>query len=182
MGVQISPMSAFRHTLCKCCCVNETQILAHDEPKHTCRVLGDAWVFNALAFEWKHIALTQDVPAAREMAAGAMLSEHQLLVSGGRGCDGTNLADACLLDLSSGECTQLLCAPMLERCAHTAVACSIPGEQVPFFGTWPPCTAACYITVTSSPACRAKTRHAVLSCSVALLAMPSVKTWCGIAL
>jgi hypothetical protein len=84
------------------------------------------WVFNTRTTEWKHVILEGEAPAGREMAAAAILPDSRMLVCGGRSAAGNILADAYVLDFTSGTSTSLASNPLLARCSHSATCCDVP--------------------------------------------------------
>eukprot|EP00892_Ulva_mutabilis_P002250 jgi/Ulvmu1/12025/UM083_0038.1 len=94
-------------------------------------VMDDVWVFNAMTLEWKHVVPQGPPAAAREMAAGSALSEHQFVVTGGRGADGALLDDVVMLDISGDPTwTPVLKHDSIRRCAHSAICMSLSRVKV----------------------------------------------------
>ncbi|KAL4452294.1 hypothetical protein ABPG75_007956 [Micractinium tetrahymenae] len=84
----------------------------------------------SLAGSWRCLSdeLAEDeCPDAREMAAGAMISDAGLLVHGGRGADGLLLNDIGIFDGRAGRWV-LLQATGHARCAHTACNATSSGD------------------------------------------------------
>ena len=84
--------------------------------------LNDVWLFHCPTASWRCLSeeLAEDEsPAAREMAAGTMISDAGLLVHGGRAADGSLLDDLCIFDGRAGRWV-LVQQTGFPRCAHTA--------------------------------------------------------------
>ena len=96
--------------------------------------LNDVWLFHCPTASWRCLSeeLAEDEsPAAREMAAGTMISDAGLLVHGGRAADGSLLDDLCIFDGRAGRWV-LVQQTGFPRCAHTAcnaaVAAAAPAQ------------------------------------------------------
>jgi hypothetical protein len=84
--------------------------------------LNDVWLFHCPTASWRCLSeeLAEDEsPAAREMAAGTVISDAGLLVHGGRAADGSLLDDLCIFDGRAGRWV-LVQQTGFPRCAHTA--------------------------------------------------------------
>lgn len=145
----------------------------------SCRALNDVWVFNTMTLEWKHVVPGGAAVAGREMAAGTAVSEHQFVVTGGRGGDGVLLDDVVLLDFSGEPTwTQLLRHDSIRRCAHSAVCIHLHKAKVTEKKSPATVMVVGHTPMCNRIVCRAiGCRKLLLSLEV-LLAVDSARSWC----